>query len=962
MAYKEVVENVGTYSIEGLTVSNAAVKQSNNKVVVLTTAVQEGGKKYAVTSAGKEIGTFEGISTVIPTKIDFVKQSTQGKLGQQITLSADVGVKQAGIPVTFNVKASDQLNKDQVFETLTNADGVATFSYTQYSEGRDQVVAYPTGAPAVRDLGYVFWGVDTILSVEDVTKGDTVNNGANKTYKVKYLDPKTGKPVAGKRFAVSFEENINVNVNQLSKAKVNNVSPSQLLNGTAPEVAVVITDAKGEATFTVTGENTAVTPIVFEQAFTSNTANTTVWTKEYKSDVLQATASKVTFGAVQADYKIEMKRGGTEEAARGLANGREYTLVVTDKEGKVAKNEAVNVAFNEDLDGVIGTETAAQFIKDEKYAGKQITVVTNDKGEASFVIGSEVLNDYATPIAWIDVNSAYANEGKLDKGEASVVGDISYFADAKLSGAALTTYNEAGTKTTSIDASQSAEFKVALTNQSGKAIKLADVGYSHIVASFTVYNTGANVIEVDGQKVSPNRSHTVAAASADSIKVKSVDGKSTSVRVVANGVAKSNTTSVLDYNFTSTETTATFTASTDLADLHTGVVASYNSKDKTVTFVGKTPVKYAGAAGHTYKYFGGNGAQLANADAFITELNKGAAVLTYKVDADKLVTLSFVSIDTTKAAAVDTDKIVPPTVNNKPVAKPVPTQVVVAGSPITLTGSQLASDLDLGDALTVIAAASSSTGVATAAVSGSDLVITAGGAAGTSTITAVVSDGTDTVTVTFNATVTALSAVTVKTPFAPISAATVGGTYTSGAITSQLQSGSTFDLNVDGVGVQTIDVGGLSTADEVAAAINAEFANTAKVVGNTVTITSTTVGTASQVIVANSTVGAFLNATTAAGKVAITTPVQAEFNFTVGVSPAVGSTVKVGNEVFTVVTGAPANAFEVEYNATAATFATNLATAIDTDSTVYSATDALGVVTLKQLTAAAGSAPVVTVQ
>ena len=521
VSFKDAVENLNSlnFTIEGLTVSNAAVKQSDNKTVVLTTAVQEGGKEYTVSLDSKAIGSFKGVSAVVPTAIKITTQSVQGKVGAQAILSADVGVKQAGIPVTFNVKADTNttLNKDQVFEAVTDENGIATFSYTQYAAGTDSVVAYPTGAPAVRSLGYVFWGVDSILSVEDVTKETTVNNGANKTYKVKYNDPKTGKPVAGKRFVVSFEENINVNVNQLSNAKVNNVQPSQLLNGTAPTGAVIITDGKGEATFTVTGENTEVTPVVFEQTVVTNTANNTVYSYAYSKDLLQTTASKVTFGAVQADYTIEMVRDGLEEAARGLANGREYTLVVKDKEGKVAKNETVNIAFNEDLDGVISTKTAAQFIKEDSndnpyYAGKQITVTTNAKGEASFVIGSELLNDYATPVAWIDINSAYANDGKLDKGEASTVGDISYFANAKLAGAGLATYNAAGTKTTNIDAGQPATFKLSLTNQSGKSISLSEAGYSRIDASYTVTNTGSNTIEVAGQKVSPNRSYTVPAS------------------------------------------------------------------------------------------------------------------------------------------------------------------------------------------------------------------------------------------------------------------------------------------------------------------------------------------------------------------------------------------------------------------------------------------------------------------
>src|SRR5690606_17400416 len=104
-------------TIEGLTVSNAAVKQSDNKTVVLTTAVQEGGKKYTVSLNNKAIGTFEGISSVIPTSINLTTKSFQGVVGKEVIVTADVGVKQAGIPVTFNVDApAGSLNKDQVFE------------------------------------------------------------------------------------------------------------------------------------------------------------------------------------------------------------------------------------------------------------------------------------------------------------------------------------------------------------------------------------------------------------------------------------------------------------------------------------------------------------------------------------------------------------------------------------------------------------------------------------------------------------------------------------------------------------------------------------------------------------------------------------------------------------------------------------------------------------------------------
>ena len=70
MTFKEDVENLNSrnFTIEGLTVSNASVKQSDAKTVVLTTAAQKGGEKYEVKLNGNAIGSFEGVSAVVPTQ------------------------------------------------------------------------------------------------------------------------------------------------------------------------------------------------------------------------------------------------------------------------------------------------------------------------------------------------------------------------------------------------------------------------------------------------------------------------------------------------------------------------------------------------------------------------------------------------------------------------------------------------------------------------------------------------------------------------------------------------------------------------------------------------------------------------------------------------------------------------------------------------------------------------------
>ncbi|MGG0670215.1 S-layer homology domain-containing protein [Lederbergia citrisecunda] len=636
VTFKDAVENVNSlnFTIEGLTVSNAAVKQSDNKTVVLTTAVQEGGKKYTVSLDNKEIGTFEGISAVVPSKIDITTQSVQGKVGQQAIVSADVGVKQAGIPVTFNVKAdtNNTLNKDQVFESVTNADGIATFSYTQYAAGNDQVIAYPTGAPAVRDLGYVFWGVDTILSVKaNDEKGDKLKNGENKIYTVTYLNPKTGKPQANEKLNVTFAENVDTVINQTTNATINGVTPLQLTNGKV-EAVTVTTNSKGEATFTVSGSNTKATPIVFVDGSDSSKANSSLEASE-----LQAKASELTFGATQAEYTIEVTRDGGEEAAIGTKDGgRDYKVVVKDKDGKVAANEWVQVAFNEDIDRIINTNTQAYFVdangnEVSDPRTKAYSVKTNSKGEAKFTIASKTKDDYATPVVWIDINSSNAKEGKLDDGEPFKVADITYFAEPKLTSGVLKAYNEAGEEVDEdefIKGTEPATFRYSAANQSGKAMSL-NSNYTGLEVSFTVFNTGNNDIRVNGELVSPSRSYTVPGTDRSSITVTSVDNKTTSVRVEATGTAIGKT-NVQNVYLGNKVVNTNFKSTTEVGTVETGLVETLNTKDKKIKIFGKDSISYKDAT-----FYNVDNSPI-RMDVFETLVTESVTPVTIKKDGDKV--------------------------------------------------------------------------------------------------------------------------------------------------------------------------------------------------------------------------------------------------------------------------------------------------------------------------------------
>ncbi|MEY2353121.1 S-layer homology domain-containing protein [Lysinibacillus capsici] len=971
VTFEEEVTNVQAlnFKIEGLEIKNASVKQTNKKVVVLTTEAQTADKEYVLTLDGETIGGFKGVAAVVPTKVELVSSAVQGKLGQEVKVQAKVtvaeGQSKAGIPVTFTVPGN---NNDGVVptltgEALTNEDGIATYSYTRYKEGTDEVTAYATGDRSKFSLGYVFWGVDTILSVEEVTTGASVNNGANKTYKVTYKNPKTGKPEANKTFNVGFVENMNVTSDKVANATVNGVKALQLSNGTNLDAAQVTTDSKGEATFTVSGTNAAVTPVVYDLHDTKNNTSN----KKYSASALQTVASKVTFAAIQAEYTIELTRADNagEVAAIGATNGREYKVVVKDKAGNLAKNEIVNVAFNEDKDRVISTVTNAKFVDTDPdtavyFTGdkaKQISVKTNDKGEATFVIGSDTVNDYATPIAWIDINTSDAKQGDLDEGEPKAVAPISYFQAAYLDGSAIKAYKKSDlTKAvTKFDGSETAVFAAELVNQSGKKMSNTTIKK----ATYTIYNTGSNDIKVEDQIISPNRSYTVTydatlsstgtvITPAKNLEVTSVDGKTTAVKVIATGIAVN--TDGKDYAFTAKEATATFTATSEVPNSYTGVVAEYNTKDSgtdsnSIWFAGKKPVKYAGVSGKTYKYFGANGNEVFGEAAWEALLaqydtDNQKVTVSYTVDGD---TITFKVISAVNTSAGDDIKAhIPTAVNNAPVAKTVTDQTVAKnGTALTFTTSDLATDADVGDVLTILSAYTDNATIATAnvAVGGATFTLTPANV-GTTTVTAIVADSKGaTATTKFKVNVTAASYLSVLnsgaptinysagTATAPKSVITVGTDSVTAAGKLTITADKTIDVNL-AVGADK---------DAILAAINTELKSVASEVvasldaTNNIVLTRPATGTASVLTVVADAALEINNAaptiTTTAGSNGTATAAKYSFEVKNPITAASGLTVevKIGNETVTLVEGT-----DFTGAATAAATATAIANVLDT--------------------------------
>jgi len=490
VTFKESVENLNSldFKIDGLTVSNAAVKQTDDKVVVLTTAVQKGGEKYTVTLNEKAIGTFNGVSAVIPTTITMNTTSVQSKVGNQVILSAYIGVKEAGVPVTFNVDAdNNSLNKDQVFEVVTNAEGIAEFSYTQYAAANDSVAVYPTGAPTVRGFATVYWGVNSILTLTSTTT-DTVANGDAKTYSVTYLDQKTGEPIVNKVLSVTLAENIDADVTNDSTAFITdpatNATVKPFASSTDASALTIKTDSKGQATFTVTGSNTKATPIVFVDA----NENARVGATE-----IQEKAKTAAFTG--ASYTFEFNNETTVEGV--INEGKKYTVTVKKADGTVYAGGTAAVDLFENIDNTLTTTTKSVFSTTGAVGtyNKDVKFLTLDaKGQASFYVTSDTINDSATPVVWVDINDSSNKNGVLETEESfkkagSVVFRTEQVASAELSdeSVAYGVYNINGSVKT-------ADYTISLLNQAGNVYS-GQAGLTR--ATYTLKNSGNSAVTLD---------------------------------------------------------------------------------------------------------------------------------------------------------------------------------------------------------------------------------------------------------------------------------------------------------------------------------------------------------------------------------------------------------------------------------------------------------------------------------
>ena len=353
------------------------------------------------------------------------------------------------------------------------------------------------------------------LTIEGDNQGNNLINGSAKTYTVTLTNPVSGKPIEDAAINITFEENLHTNSLPQNNVWVTNgegdsTIPYQSDDG-KEAVIKIYTDRNGKATFTVTGSNATVTPIVFLDG--SNQAWDTkggikIETQDGRFNEIEyhAKAEPVTFSVIPYHITVEGQRTHyaaiAEKDENGNIiehNGREYRIKVTKPDGTPYGGGIVNVGVEELLDRKGDNDyTRAYFVNFKNATGQYLSqgqMKLDSKGEANFILASTDVNDSAKPIVWIDQN--YANNdqpGTLQSGEPmsdSTKVEWTNFqpirVDDGILGAKLvvTQENSVGEK----------NFTLTFLNQSGKVFNPGKEVKAHV--TFQVINTGTHRVEIN---------------------------------------------------------------------------------------------------------------------------------------------------------------------------------------------------------------------------------------------------------------------------------------------------------------------------------------------------------------------------------------------------------------------------------------------------------------------------------
>ncbi|MFJ7669719.1 hypothetical protein ACIQXI_21865, partial [Lysinibacillus sp. NPDC097195] len=605
------------------------------------------------------------------TAVKLTTASEQGVIGKEVTLKATVtvpeGQSKENVPVTFNIVNDKNTNEKIEKVAYTNAEGVATYSYTRYYASVDSVTAYATDKSTVFSSAKVYWANEIQLAITEKTADTVLSNGAKKVYEI------NAPQKAGQYVFVAFENNLGVTTDKLTRSvfvegtglwtqnSTNNITetpattdqyPYEITNG-ANRVVPVLLDSKGKANLVLSGTNGKVKPVVYAGELKTNynfynnnnpgSKITDFANILYSPTALQAKAAEVSF-EIKHTLGLTIEAKGVANAAVAIpgtkqTGGRDYVATYVDKDGKPAKAgdvvyvalpyDAKHVTYLVDADGNQLTPHSQK----EGYTYYQLAV-KGKEGKVEFTVTSADEQAWAEPSVFINNGTGPdANKTFLDASDLQAKGAATYFTKEIQYQAELEALDSKGDETKSVLAggSEFVEYKYNLLDQNGKPrafTSATNVSFNVTSGTSELKVTGANEGTVTVTPGNPRTVTTTIAAGelSKSIKVTSNQAGSVTAYATASRVGAGVLPST-DMK------TVVFAATSNV--VKTGIVTKV---DKEVVYIDGIPYSLLDAS------YLNNGAVVPTLAAFKADYLKDGATVTVSKDSEGKLTFNVTAV------------------------------------------------------------------------------------------------------------------------------------------------------------------------------------------------------------------------------------------------------------------------------------------------------------------------------
>jgi len=262
-----------TYDVRVPLTAAAGVRRFGGDLVIAATGrpIRQEGYYHDLRVTGTSCGSVVGIGGA-PA---FAEVQVGLTASMSFTATCSNGSRAVGATVNAAIRSGTEVagNAPLDLTATTDANGVATFTWTRSNPGREVASASVFATQGVQTSTTVRWVVPARVITCSPTDATTLPRGQFRSFALTVRDPTTGQPLASQAIDIAVTTYI-----PNGTGTVNGVSAVDRTPGST--VTTMTTNASGVINFVVGGRGTTVIPSAFWDENSSDTLDTT----EFRGD------------------------------------------------------------------------------------------------------------------------------------------------------------------------------------------------------------------------------------------------------------------------------------------------------------------------------------------------------------------------------------------------------------------------------------------------------------------------------------------------------------------------------------------------------------------------------------------------------------------------------------------------------------------------------------------------------